>query len=299
MYNKDLYNSIRNELIEKISLLEDKPEENIDSTIKALWLKASGKTLSVVKASNESLPELNEQQELKLKELIQLRMNNIPLAHITGRQDFMGIELLSDKRALIPRKETEILGKKALEISRITADSTDDTLVMDVCCGAGNLGLAIATYNPECFVYASDISQEAVELTQENIDFLFLGQRVEAVQGDMMSAFETDKYYEKFDLIVCNPPYIFSSNIPKMKDEISLNEPAVAFDGGMLGINIIKAFIREAPKFLKKAGWLAFEVGVGQGPLMRQLCERTLQFDEIETVADFLGNIRVVSARKI
>ena len=91
----------------------------------------------------------------------------------------MGIELLSDKRALIPRKETELLGKKALELVQQDCQVKAKYLnVIDVCCGSGNLGLAIAHFNPNCIVHASDISQEAVELTQDNINFLNLNQRV-------------------------------------------------------------------------------------------------------------------------
>jgi release factor glutamine methyltransferase len=114
-----------------------------------------------------------------------------------------------------------------------------------------------------------------------------------------MSAFEEDVYNEKFDLIVCNPPYISSAKVAKMDQEISMNEPTVAFDGGMLGIKIIQKLIHDAPRFLKKGGWVAFEVGLGQGQLIYQLCERILLFSQIDTVLDNSNNIRVISARKL
>ena len=81
----------------------------------------------------------------------------------------------------------------------------------------------------------------------------------------LLSAFETDEFYEKIDLIVCNPPYILSSKVQKMDAEIASNEPVLAFDGGMLGIKIIQKLISEAPKFLIRNGWLAFEVGARTG----------------------------------
>ena len=298
MYNEELFNRIRLELEKKLNFLVDKPEENLTSTIKALWFKAAGKPLSAEGAQDLSLPELDEEQVKHLNQLIELRIENIPLSYITGRQNFMGIEFHSDKRALIPRKETEILGNKALELVNKISNSNKEIFVMDVCCGAGNLGLALARYNPDCTVFASDISHEAIELTLENMTMLNLNQRVHAAQGDMMSAFEKDEYFEKFDLIICNPPYIFSSSVPKMDLEISLNEPSAAFDGGMLGISIIRALIREAPRYLKKSASVVFEVGVGQGNMITQLCEKSLTYSQIETVLDDAGNIRVISAKK-
>jgi release factor glutamine methyltransferase len=186
-----------------------------------------------------------------------------------------------------------------LQLSRELSGPENTIQIMDVCCGSGNLGITVAYSNPNCKVYASDISQEAVELTQENINLLNLNQRVSAKQGDMMSAFEKDEYYGKFDLILCNPPYISSSKVLKMDHEISMNEPSVAFDGGMLGIKIIQKLIHDAPGFLKKGGWLTFEVGLGQGPMISQVCERTQQFGKIETGSDNSDHIRVISVQKL
>jgi release factor glutamine methyltransferase len=255
--------------------------------------------MSAEKAISLTLPDLSDEQIAYLLTLVQMRVENTPLAYITGRQNFMGVELLTDRRALIPRKETELLGRKVLKLSREQSEHNKTIYIMDVCCGSGNLGISIAYSNPNCIVYASDISQEAVELTQENIYLLNLNQRVFAKQGDMMSAFEEDVYNEKFDLIVCNPPYISSAKVAKMDQEISMNEPTVAFDGGMLGIKIIQKLIHDAPRFLKKGGWVAFEVGLGQGQLIYQLCERILLFSQIDTVLDNSNNIRVISARKL
>lgn len=298
MNNLEIFDRICADWNSKLNFLNDKPEENLFSTVKALWFKAAGYPVSVERSQTMSLPDLNEMQLVNLLELIQKRVENTPLAYITGLQNFIGIELLSDKRALIPRKETEILGNKAVELSKILSGSDKKIKIMDVCCGSGNLGIAVAHYNPNCIVYASDITDEAVELTQENINLLNLNQRVNVNQGDMMSAFENDEHYEDFDLIICNPPYISSNKVKKMDMEISLNEPIEAFDGGLLGINIIQRLIRTAPKFLKLKGWLIFEVGVGQGEFLIKLLERTKLFCQIESVLDDSGQIRVLLAQK-
>jgi release factor glutamine methyltransferase len=298
MNKSELFNSISNDLKNKLHFLEDKPEETLETTLKALWFSAAGFPVSAEGATKLLIPDLTEKQIKILQQLIEQRLNNTPLAHITKRQNFMGIELLSDKRALIPRKETELLGRKALELSNRIAKSKGRIIVIDVCCGSGNLGIAIAHLNPNCIVYATDISQEAVELTQDNIDFLNLNQRVYVKQGDLLSVFETTEFYEKIDLIICNPPYILSSNVQKMDTEIASNEPVLAFDGGMLGIKIIQKLLTEAPKFLTNEGWLIFEVGTGQGSFITQLCERTQLYRHIETISDDSDNIRVISGQK-
>lgn len=298
MNKQDLFNKICSDWNNKLNFLDDKPEETLKSTLKALWLKAAGIPVSAERAVNISLPDLSKIQIDYLLQLIKIRAKNMPLAYITGYQNFMGLEILADKRALIPRKETEILGRKALEISLSLSDANKKIHIMDVCCGSGNVGLAVAYYNPNCFVYSSDLSIDAVELTQENINLLNFKKRVRVKQGDMMSAFENKEEYGEFDLIICNPPYISSLKVQKMELEISLNEPKVAFDGGMLGINIIQKLISEAPKYLKKSGWLIFEVGAGQGEFLNQLLKRTQLFSHTGTVLDINGQIRVLFAQK-
>jgi release factor glutamine methyltransferase len=298
MNKSELFNSISNDLRNRLHLLDDKPEETIETSLKALWMTAAGFPVSAEGALKMQIPDLTEKQIKSLHQLIKLRLSNIPLAHITKRQNFMGIELLSDKRALIPRKETELLGRKALALSNKIVKPKGKINVIDVCCGSGNLGIAIAHYNPNCIVYATDISQDAVELTRENIKLLNLSNRVRVKQGDLLSVFETDEFYENTDLIICNPPYILSSKVQKMDTEIASNEPVLAFDGGMLGIRIIQKLISEAPKFLTGKGWLIFEVGVGQGNFIAQLCERTQLYKAIESFSDDSGIERVIQAQK-
>lgn len=292
---EELYQSIRLELINNLSILEDKPEESIDSTIYALWHKAFGTEISAEKASKLSLPVLSQEQINSLHKLINLRLNNIPLAHLTGRQNFMGVDFLCDSRALIPRKETEILGNVALEICHKISKNQDSIHVLDTCCGSGNLGLALAHYLPNLNVDSSDLSENCVELTNENISFLKLMDRVFARQSDLFTAFESDAYIGKIDLIVCNPPYVSTSKVSNMNIEIADNEPKMAFDGGMAGIKIIQKLIQESPKFLTKNGWLTFEVGLGQGPFIIQLCEKSKHYKQIKSFSDSRGNIRVIA----
>ena len=298
MNGEERFNRLKSRLEKKLLFLEDKSEETVDSTIKALWFASIGSPISCEEAVKLPLPELSRQQIRTFYRLLAQRLNNKPLAHIIGRQNFMGIELISDHRALIPRKETEILGKRALELSYQLVQQKHSVKVIDMGCGGGNLGLALAYYNPNTFVYASDLSFEALELAHENISFLNLEDRVLTKQGDLFEPFENESFYEQIDLIVCNPPYISSSNVPKMNVEISAYEPVLAFDGGIFGINMVKKLVAEAPKFLTKSGWLIFEVGLGQGPFMMQLCKNTNKYYQVESVTDNKGNFRAILARK-
>lgn len=298
MNNSELFDRYKERLSENLQLLNDKPEETVYSTLHALWIAASGKPMSVEEAIKIPLPNLSDRQVTLLKDFINQRLSNVPLAHIIGRQSFMGLELITDRRALIPRKETEILGKKALELSLKISEANEKIKVIDVCCGAGNLGLALAHYNECADVYSADLSEEAVQLTKENIQLLNLNDRVHTFQSDLFTAFENIDFLRKTDLIVCNPPYISSAKVAKMNSEISDNEPVLAFDGGMLGTRVILKLISEAPRFLKKSGWLIFEIGLGQGPFIMQLCERSENYDLVDSVADSSNNIRAILARR-
>lgn len=170
------YKQIKAELEIKLSFLEDKTEETVDSTIKALWQKAYGISMSAEEAIKHPLPELSNEQKAKLAELIRQRIEGKPLAYIDDRQNFMGIYLICDSRSLIPRKETEILGRKALEICTEISNKPSGTKVFDVCCGSGNLGFILDKTISNMIVYTSDLSEEAVELSAENIAFFELGQ---------------------------------------------------------------------------------------------------------------------------
>ncbi len=172
----------------------------------------------------------------------------------------MGIEMLAGPEALIPRKETEIVCKGAL--SKLT--EAGSCQIFDVWCGAGNLGLALATLLPGVGVTGSDISEDAVALANRNAAFLGLSERGRKFQpGDLFAAFDGPLYIGKMDLIICNPPYISSARVDQLPREIAAFEPRLAFDGGPFRRSILTRLVREAHKFLGPGGWLAFEVGLG------------------------------------
>jgi len=275
-----------------LPLLEDKPEETSETTLKALWLTAAGNPKSVETAAQCKLPSLTFEQEQKLAKLIDKRLEGVPLAHITGRQQFMDVELLASSEALIPRKETEILGRQAQQILSQLACQQTKIILMDVCTGAGNLIVSLSVKIPEVQGYAADLSEDAVNLAQKNVALHKLQQRVEVCAGDLLSPFDNEKFYHKVDVLLCNPPYISSGRVSEMAREISEHEPRLAFDGGPFGIKILNSLMKQAPQFLKPGGWLLFEVGLGQGESIVKRMNKS--YFNVQTADDANGEIRVV-----
>jgi len=278
----------------------DKPEETPERTLCALWSTASGKPVSAVRASDDTLPPLDAAAQARLRELLELRRAGVPLAHLTQRQFFLGLELIAGGEALIPRKETEILGRAALAKLQALSQNRQhggELTVLDVCTGSGNLGLAYAYYRPNARVFGSDITPESVGLAQRNADHLRLASRVQFRQGDLLEPFDNAEFLGRVDLLSCNPPYISSAKVSSLDPEIGRHEPRAAFDGGAFGVSILMKLLRQAPRFLRCGGWLAFEVGLGQGPgLMRQL-ERNPAFAAVEAHRDSAGEVRAILAR--
>ena len=210
----------------------------------------------------------------------------------------MGIQFLCDKRTLIPRRETEILGRKALEISIDLAKKKKCVRVMDICAGSGNLDLAIAYYNPKTIVFATDLSHEAAEHSKDNISFLNLHDRVQAEQGDLFLAFEKEEHYAKADIIVCNPPYISTGKVAKMNSKFPAMNRLWLLMVECLELKYFKNYWQKLQNFLLPNGWLLFEVGLGQGPFIKDLCERTGNYQQIEAINDANNHIRVIMAQK-
>ena len=296
MKNEKLHNNLLECFNSKLKVLIDKPEETASSTLKALWLTASGHPKSALASKQEVLPELNEEQTENLLKLVERRLAGEPLAYLTGRQQFMGIELLAGPEALVPRQETELLGKTAIEYLNKASNERNTLTVIDVCTGAGNLAISYAVNEPKAKVYGADLCPEAVSLAKRNAEYHNLDLQVEFTESDLFSAYESAEFYNKVDLLTCNPPYISSGKVEVMDDEIALYEPGMAFDGGPFGIKILQRLMKEAPKYLREGGWLVFELGLGQGELIIQRIKKMNLYKDVFPVKDNNGNIRVVVA---
>jgi release factor glutamine methyltransferase len=277
--------------------LPDKPEETPAGVLCALWRTACGEPVSVSRAGETGLPELDAEALERLRSLIARKRAGVPLAHLTGRQSFMGLELIAGPSALIPRRETEILGRAALAKIQCIAERDGAARVLDVCTGSGNLALAYAHYQPRARVLASDLSPEAVQLAWRNAAQLGLAERVEFRVGDLLEPFDGTEFLGGCDFLSCNPPYISTAKLKTMHPEISLFEPEAAFNGGVYGVAILTKLVREAPRFLRPGGWLGFEVGAGQGPVLARQLAKNPHFSVVERFSDAAGEVRAILAR--
>lgn len=274
-----------------LAILPDKPEETAEGTLRALWLAAAGTPVSIEAAAERDLPGMTGDQSSLLDAMIARRLEGVPLAHLTGRQRFMGVELLAGPEALVPRKETELLGRTAL--AKLPAGATR---IVDVCTGSGNLAIALASARPEVSVFAADLSVAAVTLARRNAVFAGVAGRVHFGEGDLFGGLAAEA--KPADLLVCNPPYISTAKVDAMAEEISAHEPRLAFDGGGFGLGVVARLIAEAPEWLKPGAWLCFEIGKGQGTFLQRSLTKAGAYDAIEPVADVAGEIRVLAARK-
>lgn len=213
---------------------------------------------------------------------------------ILKQLSFMGVSLELAPDVLAPRQETELLGRQA--VARLQAGQASP-VVIDMCCGAGNLALAIATHVPGARVWGADLTDNAVALARRNVERLGLGGRLAIRQGDLFGALEGEGLAGAADLIVCNPPYISTARLAGERAYLLEAEPREAFDGGPYGIAIHQRLVREAPAFLKPGGWLMFEFGEGQHRQVAALLARAGAYEEVGFADDEAGVPRVAMAR--
>ncbi len=211
-----------------------------------------------------------------------------------GRQRFLGVELLCGPGALVPRPETELLGRTAIETLRGAAPHPH---VIDMCCGVGNLACAIATAVPTARVWASDLTDACVDLTRRNVDHLALADRVVVAQGDLFAPLAPFQLDGTIDLVMCNPPYLSANRLAAGRATLLEYEPREAFDGGPYGLSIHQRLVADAPRFLKPGGWLLMEFGLGQERQVRLVLDRVRRYGSLRFEHDANGAPRVVAAQ--
>jgi release factor glutamine methyltransferase len=228
---------------------------------------------------------LSEAELAPLRELVKRRGQGEPLQHLLGTVEFCGRVFACDKRALIPRPETEELVE--LLKSRIPHPASR---ILDVGTGSGVIALSLAAKFPEAEVYAIDISDEALALAQENAARLGMQDRVRFAKSHLLNAIDGT-----FDLIVANLPYVASVDRPTLSREV-LRDPEVALFGGERGDELVRELIEATPDRLRPGGQLALEVGIGQADgLVSLLTEKN--FHDITAIQDYGGVKRFIFGR--
>lgn len=206
-----------------------------------------------------------------------------PLQYILGETDFLGLALKTDRRALIPRPETEYL------VSLLTEKiGASPRRVLDLGTGTGAIALALATHWPEAQVLATDVSTDALALAQENVGQVGLGGRVQLLQSDWYQQVPADTC---FDLIVSNPPYLSDRETDETLVEVKNFEPRIALTPGGHGLESIQRIIAGAPAQLNEGGLLAMETGIAQHEAIAGLLV-TAGFLRHEFLPDLTGRPR-------
>lgn len=204
----------------------------------------------------KSEEELSREETSLLDRQLTRRLTGVPLQYVQGKAYFMGYEFFVDERCLIPRQDTELLCEIA--IRRI---GNRPLRVLDACSGSGAVAIAVALNCPNAFVFASDISRDALDVARVNA--LRLRADVAFAEGDFLGAFDGD-----FDLITCNPPYLSEDDMLHLQKEVRL-EPKTALYGGRDGLDFYRRAFSEAPARLKTGGAALFEVGLGQAEAIK------------------------------
>ncbi len=294
MNNSELYQELFSYLDAAHIFTPDFPEENAETALKILWSAVQGSPCSVIKACSIALSPLPEEKILELRSLVKKRISGVPLAYLTGRINFMGYELLASEDVLVPRPETELLGKTVVE--RLLDKYPVETRLtgIDIGCGSGNLSCAIASLLPQSIIHAVDVTASCVELTGKNIALLKLENRVTVYKGDLFLPLANAGLEEKIDFIVSNPPYIPSAKLQTDLAHLTTHEPEAAFNGGIYGFAIHNRLIKESLLYLKPGGILAFEFGIDQEKQVQALFNRVKGYElPIHFSNDKVGNPRV------
>ena len=231
-------------------------------------------------------PPVPEEAVVRFSELVSRRRRGEPLQYIEETVQFGPVELNIDRRALIPRPETERLW----EISAALIDGLDAPSVVDLCTGSGNLALALKHRQPAAFVVGVDLSPHAIALAKENASAL--GLDVLFVHGDLFEALPAD-LCRKVDLIVSNPPYIASAEIADLPAEVRDYEPESALLAGPIGIEILARIAGGARAWLRPGGWVICEIGETQG----EACLHLFRDFDPRIEKDLAGKPRFVIGR--
>jgi release factor glutamine methyltransferase len=235
----------------------------------------------------DSERELSAEELGRYRALIQRRRSGEPIAYILGRREFYGLSFVVDRRALVPRPDTEPLVEVALERTR--ARSMHGR-ALDLCTGSGCVAVSFAKQRPTWRVTATDIAAETAELAWENARRLGVVFTLDVRVGDLFAPVAG----RRFELITANPPYVPSGDIAGLDADVRDFEPRLALDGGKDGLDLVRAIVASAPAFLAPDGVLAVEIGHDQGPRTRELFERA-GYRDVTLRRDYGSRDRVVS----
>jgi release factor glutamine methyltransferase len=206
----------------------------------------------------------------------------------------MSLDFNVNRDVLIPRLETEMLVETVCKFrssfNTTLHPSQEGCKVLDIGTGSGAIAVSLARYNPDWFVLATDVSMNALLIARENAVRHGVINKVSFVQTDLFDGISPNF---KFDWVVSNPPYIPTSDLASLPDEIRKYEPIIALDGGTDGLDVIKQIIENAFMFLKPSGYLAIEFGYGQSEDVKRIADEIGRYTDYLIIKDYSEVLRV------
>lgn len=226
-----------------------------------------------------------ESDRARYMELVEKRAQRIPLQHLTGEQQFMGLSFRVSEDVLSPRQDTETLVEEALK--RVQPGDR----ILDLCTGSGCILVSLLKLGKGLEGTGSDLSPGALRIARENAE------RNQVDASFLCSDLFAEICEPPYDMIVSNPPYIASGKIPELMEEVRDHEPRMALDGGEDGLDLYRRIVPQSLDHLKDGGWLIVEIGYDQGEAVRSMFV-DYQYTDIHVIKDLGGNDRVVLGRK-
>ena len=255
------------------------PESDLDARL--LLEFSCGITRSDLLAHGDREP--SREQEEKYQDLLEKRSGRIPLQHLTGTQDFMGLSFRVNENVLIPRQDTEIL------VEEVMKDLDGGCSILDLCTGSGCILISLLNYSNDCHGVGVDLSGAALEVARENARELIPQKDCTFLEGDLF-----EKVEGRFDVLTSNPPYIPSRDVDGLMPEVREHEPRMALDGFEDGLHFYRRIIKECPPYLNGGANVFFEIGFDQGEDVSGLM-REAGFMEVRIIQDYAGLDRVVT----
>lgn len=271
------------------SLLQTEDEQTSGFMARILVSTISGKTQEAMLADRD----LYASEEIcqKVETGVQRLLNQEPLAYVLGEWEFYGLDLYVDHNVLIPRDDTCAVAALAIKQALFL---NQDPRVLDLCCGSGCIGLAIASRVKDARVTLADISRDALAVAKKNIVRHKMSGRVSCVSADALKP--AHPFLGKFDLIVSNPPYITGEEMQQLPRSVDAFEPHLALYGGEDGLDFYRSIAENFRPALKPGGYLCFEFGMGQGDDVCRILEEN-GYTILERSRDYNERERAVLAQ--
>ena len=259
------------------------------------WLVGHALGLEAHHLATQAEQPVSPEKRTQAESQVSRRAAHEPLQYILGTQDFCGLELLVNQAVLIPRPETEILLQEALR----AVDLNKDSVLVDVGTGSGCIAVTLATILSRTRILAVDRSSEALAVAKANAERLTVVDRIEFIEGDLLSPLHHRGLTGQVDVIVSNPPYIAESEWAGLQPEVRDFEPRSALVSGPAGTEFHERLLRDSNQFLVLGGSLVMEIGQGQLPAVRKMAEQLGGYTPVEIAKDGAGIERVVIFRRL